>query len=219
MSDLRPGRQIRWPLLYYPGWVLFRLLGIVCGMRRYGAAHIPQSGPFVLAANHRHNLDPFFLGAWINRQVHFFAKQELWKHRLVGWMISRMNAFPVNRGTVDRQAMRQAADAFKRGHGLVFFPEGTRNKTDAPFLPPKHGLGLLISMSGLTVPIVPVYLHGTRQLKDCFLRKERFAMAIGQPITAEEVRMYLTDKEGYQALAERVMAEIARLRQQVISPG
>lgn len=203
-------------IVYYSGWLLFRLLGLVYGMKYRGAENVPQSGPFILAANHQHGLDPFFLGAWNPRQVYFFAKKELWNNRLAGWFFSRMNAFPVKRGAMDLTALRQTIKVLAQGHGLVFFPEGTRGPGDR-FLKPKPGIGMIIKHSDLLLPIVPVYLHGTKRLWDCFLRKECLALTIGQLIPAKEVALYLTDRAGYQALAEKVMAEISKLRDQTMS--
>ncbi len=201
--------------IYYFGWLLFRFLGKVCGMKYRGAEHMPSSGPFILAANHQHALDPFLLGAWNRRLVHFFAKKELWKNPKVGWLISRMNAFPVKRGTIDRSAFSTAAQIFRMGRGLVFFPEGTRG-TGKEFLPPKPGLGMLIKQCKITVPIIPVYVQGTNQLGKCFWRKKQLAIIIGQPIPVAEVDKYLENKAGYQALSELIMERIGELKQQCL---
>ena len=215
MSDNESVSEVRFDsfkLLYYIGWVIFRLFGIICGMRCIGTKSIPRSGPFILASNHQHNLDPFILGSCISRQVYFFAKKELWNNKIFGWLISRINAFPVRRGTIDRNAFRQTEQVFENGYGLVFFPEGTRGPVDH-FLKPKPGIGFVLKQAKIRVPIVPVYLHGTRNLRDCFFRRARLMLTIGKPISAEEVAGYLTGKEGYQALAERVMSEISQLKE------
>lgn len=198
-------------ILYYIGWLLGRILGLVCGMKRRGQRNIPRHSAFILASNHQSNLDPLLLGSWIRRQVYFFAKKELWNNRFFGWIISRTNAFPVNRQALDRQAMQHVKKVLANGYGLVFFPEGTRGN-GIKLQPGKPGLGLVLKQSKQIVPIVPVYLHSTKWLLDCLLRKRGLAMVIGQPIPATEVANYLTNKQGYQALADRVMQEIQTLK-------
>ena len=198
-------------MLYYLGWILFRIIGFLLGMRLDGSHHIPKSGPFILVSNHQHNFDPFYLGSWIWRSVHFFAKKELWNNPVVGWIISRTHAFPVNRGKVDRNSMKSVKAVLAAGKGLVFFPEGTRGN-GIDLQEAKPGLGMLLNFSGGAVPIVPAYLNGTHWPLDCLLRKRRLALIIGKPIPAEEVATYLTSKEGYQALADRMMDEIQKLK-------
>lgn len=56
------------------------------------------------------------------------------------------------------------------------------------------------------------YMGGTNNLKDCFWRRRKLAFIIGKPISAEEIAEYLTDKKGYQKLADRVMLKIQKLK-------
>ncbi|XOU94345.1 MAG: lysophospholipid acyltransferase family protein [Candidatus Kerfeldbacteria bacterium] len=187
-------------------------------MKSNGANNIPKTGTYILASNHQFSLDPFFLGAWIWRPVHFFAKKELWNNKIQGWLISRMHAFPVNRNAVDRKVFRLIFKVFDSGQGLVFFPEGTRGSGDT-LLPGKPGLGLIIKLyctkpNGTPMPIVPVYLQNSHQLSACFWRKEKLALRIGNPIPADVVARYLTTgKDGYQKLADLIMQEILKLKQ------
>ncbi len=203
-------------LLYRSGWLAFRLVGYACRMKRTGREHIPDSGPFILASNHVSYYDPPLLGAWNRRILHFFAKKELWDNRLLGWVITRTNAFPVKRGAVDREAIRTARDVLGCGRGLVFFPEGTRGPGDR-FLDPKPGLGMLEAQLDSPVPIVPTYLHGPNDLPGCFWGRERLRLAHSQPLTPDEIRPYLTGKEGYIALGQEVMQRISRLKDDVLA--
>lgn len=177
-----------------------------------GRENIPATGGFILASNHISYYDPPVVGSWQPRELYFLAKRELFKNKLFGGAISRTNALPVSRGAVDRQAIKLAVDAIKRGHGLTFFPEGTRSRTD-DFLPPKPGIGVIASRAGCA--IVPAYLHGTNKLKDCFRRRVRMSISYGEPIPAEWVRSQPQSREGYQKIADTVMERIAALRAQV----
>ena len=165
-----------------------------------------------MASNHISYYDPPLIGSWQRREMYFFAKQELFRNRLFGAVIRACNSIPVKRGTIDRQAVREAVDVIQKGFGLVVFPEGTRSKT-RHFLPPKPGAGMLAQAS--RCPIVPAYLHGNNRLKDCFLRRTRMTIVYGEPFSAEWVASFPDEKAGYQAITEAVMERIGQLREQV----
>jgi 1-acyl-sn-glycerol-3-phosphate acyltransferase len=177
-----------------------------------GQEHIPASGGFLLASNHISYYDPPLVGSWQRREMFFLAKKELFQNKLLGGAISRTNALPVSRGSVDRQAIKMAVEAINNGYGLVFFPEGTRSRTQE-FLKPKPGIGVIATLTGCA--IVPTYIHGTNRLKDCFLRRDRMSITYGEPIEAEWVQSQPKSREGYQAIADTVMARIAQLKAQV----
>lgn len=202
-------------IVYYLGWFLVRMLGYLCGMRVRGREHIPSTGPFMLASNHQSNLDPPLLGSFIRRPVFFFAKIELWRNKVLGWMISHMNAFPVKRGAMDREALRISARILESGHGLVFFPEGTRGD-GVSFRKPKPGIGMVLKQTTVSVPIIPVYIQNSHRLRKCFWGSTQLSVTFGAPIPAEDIESFLTGKEGYQTLAELVMDRISDLRRDTV---
>jgi 1-acyl-sn-glycerol-3-phosphate acyltransferase len=126
-----------------------------------GIEHVPSAGPLLVASNHLHNADPLILGLAMPRPIHFMAKLELFANPLLGWLVRRAGAFPVDRGRADRAAIRTAEDRLRRGIAVGLFPEGTRSETGA--LQPAHGgVGLIALRSG--APILPVAITGTERL-------------------------------------------------------
>src|SRR4051794_32462660 len=107
--------------------------------RRTGRGHIP-AGPVILATNHRSFLDPFLVGLCARRPVYFMAKKELFHNRLVGWLLSRLGAFPVRRGESDLESVRTSLELLERGQAVVVFPEGTRIRSGS-LAAPKRGVG------------------------------------------------------------------------------
>ena len=59
-----------------------------------GADHVPVTGPAVVASNHDSFLDGIVLGAAISRELHFVAKAELWRFRLLAWVLDGLGAIP-----------------------------------------------------------------------------------------------------------------------------
>lgn len=197
-------------ILYFSGWELSRILSrFVFRVRVSGRENIPKSGGFILASNHISYFDPPLVGCWVPRAIYFFAKKELFEHKLFGAILRRVNALPVRRGTIDRQALEMAIEIVKRGHGLAFFPEGTRSKT-GDLMAPKLGVGVIARQA--ECPIVPVYHSGTDRLSKCLTGRLRLRVTYGKPLSAEWVTSFSADKAGYLKIAEAVMAGIGQLR-------
>jgi len=199
-------------ILYHTGRQLTRLISrFVFRIKITGADNVPSSGPFILATNHISYYDPPLVGSWIRREVYFMAKQELFRNRLFGWAISRTNALPMRRGTIDRKGLELCLRVLENGEALTIFPEGTRSLRDG-FLDPKPGLGLVARKA--LCPIVPGYVHGANKPGDCFWGRDRMSINYGPPIQPEEYESFPADKTGYQAIAELAMDRIGQLKQE-----
>jgi len=149
-------------------------------MRISGREHFPLSGAVVLACNHRSNLDPFFLGVSVPRQVHFMAKAELWKVRPLGRVIDRLGSFPITRGEADRQAVRRALEVLGAGAVLGIFPEGHR-QPEGKFGDIHPGVTLFSLRHGVVT--IPVVMEGTGQvLRGRMFRLPRVRVTFGPPL-------------------------------------
>ncbi|MEE8576742.1 MAG: lysophospholipid acyltransferase family protein [candidate division Zixibacteria bacterium] len=196
--------------MYRFGKFLNRLLSSqLFGIRIYGNENAPQDRSFILACNHISYFDPSLVGSWIKPEVIFFAKAELFKNPFMAKVMHQVNARPVRRGTVDRRALKVVFEALDSGLVLVIFPEGTRAR-EGHLLKPKPGVGLMARKADC--PILPVYIHGTDQLKNALLRRVQMSITYGEPITADWIQSLPDGKDTYQVIAERVMEEIAALK-------
>ena len=149
-------------------------------MRRLGTEHVPRSGPVIFAANHRSFLDPFMIGMLTRRPVYYVAKKELFAHPVAGWLLSRLGAFPIDRGQGDQQAMQTARAILERGDCVVIFPEGTR-KRPGPLGAPRRGAGRLALQTG--APVVPVAVFGTEAVRNGWrIRPHRVTIRCGAPL-------------------------------------
>ncbi len=196
-------------ILYFTGWLITRVVfTLFFRLKVSGQENIPKEGGFILAGNHKSYFDPPILGTWATRQVYFMAKQELFKNRLLGWLIRRTNALPLRRGTIDRNALENCVRVLNEGYGLTVFPEGTRAR-DTDFLKPKPGIGMVAVRAGC--PIVPAYLENSDRLKDCFRGRCRLRLTFGPPLSSEWVQSFQATKEDYIRIAEEVMSRIKAL--------
>lgn len=198
-------------VLYYTSWTIVRLVSkIFFRIKVSGTENVPKKGGFILAANHISYVDPPLVGSWSPRQMYFFAKKELFRHKLFGEFLRRVNALPVRRGSIDRRAFEKAVNAIKTGYGLTIFPEGTRSKSNA-FLDPKPGISIIARQTNC--PIVPCYVDGANKLSECLRGRQRLSVSFGKPLSADWVTSFPKEKDSYLIIAQTVMKRIALLKE------
>ncbi len=198
-------------LVYYTGWTFFRAITkILFRIKISGKENFPKNGGFILASNHQSYLDPPVVGSWAPRVVYFMTKAELFENKLLGWYLINTNARPVKRGVMDRQSIKATLDIIADGQGMTIFPEGTRSTT-GELLEPKAGIGMIAAKAHC--PIIPTYVNGFNRLKDCFLGKAKLTITYGEMIPADWVMAQSKGKEGYNEIAQRVMAEIQKIKE------
>lgn len=196
-------------VLYCIAWLagqIFLVLGLI---KRSGLENIPKKGGVILASNHAAYWDPPILGFSLFRESFFVAKQELYRHRLLGWLMSQLNTIAIKRGTADPAAYKKVINLLLSGKSLILFPEGTRSRGDQ-FLEPKPGIGLLALEAG--VPIVPSYLKNTRNLWTTLKSRQGIAVRFGRPIEISWLAQIPRNKLGYEKVAREVMSRIEKLR-------
>ena len=184
------------------------LAHVFFGYRCEGQENVPADGPCLFAANHKSYLDPPLLGAGAPREIHYFAKKELFRLPLFGPMIRGYGAIPIDRDGFDRQGIEQALQVLERGEALLVFPEGTRIRR-AGFAEPKVGIGLLALRSG--APVVPVYLASTWEPRRRWLRRIPVCVRFGAPLRFARMAPGPAARARYHEVALSVMAAIAAL--------
>jgi 1-acyl-sn-glycerol-3-phosphate acyltransferase len=185
--------------------VLRPLTALLFDARVYGEDNVPMSGPLVVAANHRSFLDPPMLGTWFPRVVDFMAKEELFKIPVLGYLISKVHAFPVSRDTADIGSFRRALRILKAGGVVGIFPEGTRNVTGEA----KAKGGAVLLAATAHCPLVPVGLART-SLAVRRWRASHVEVRIGKPIELQGSVRKATKAE-IEAWTSQLSDELARL--------
>ncbi len=118
-------------------------------------------GSFILAANHVSYLDPVVLGIALKRPINFITKKEAFEIPLLGSILKKIGAIPVDRQNINPVSIRKSIVLLKKGHILGIFPEGTRS-WDGKLLELNSGL-IKIALQA-NVPIIPVGLIGTFEI-------------------------------------------------------
>lgn len=137
------------------------LCRVIFGLRSTGRENIPLEGPFILVGNHLHNLDPVFMLTSSTRLIQFMAKQELFEVPVIRQIVRWAGAFPVQRGKMDRSAIRYGQAVLAADKPLGIYPEGTRSLSMhiERALP---GAGLFAT--GGKIPIVPCAITGSERV-------------------------------------------------------
>jgi 1-acyl-sn-glycerol-3-phosphate acyltransferase len=154
-----------------------------CRMTVSGQENIPQTGPFVLAPVHRSYIDTPIASGCTRRRMRFMGKDSMWKRQPLNWMLSALGAFPVTRGSADREAIMRAIQVLKSGEPLVLFPEGER-KSGPVVQPLMDGAAYVACKAG--VSIIPVGIGGSERVMGKgakFIYPKKLVVIIGKPIS------------------------------------
>ncbi|HSD09717.1 MAG TPA: 1-acyl-sn-glycerol-3-phosphate acyltransferase, partial [Candidatus Binatia bacterium] len=150
------------------------------------------ANPAIFIGNHASHMDAFVLFMALperfRRRVAFGSAADRWFlkgrkgiQKQPWYMTLTMNSFPIQRGG-GRTALGYAEWLLDRRWSLVIFPEGTRSTTGklAPF---RHGVSILALAK--EVPVVPIYMHGLRELRPKGSKEIKVGpvrVQIGEPI-------------------------------------
>lgn len=194
----------------------FLLRGFVAALSGWevrGREHVPSSGGLIVASNHISYWDPVLVGVASVRELHFLAKEELFRPPLFGPMIRAFNSIPIRRGAVDMRGLTQAMDVLRAGKALIVFPEGTRSR-DGELHEARPGIGMLAVATGAR--IVPVYVEHSNRPRKWMLRQVKLRLSIGPVRTWQELAGPEAGLEPgralYQSVGNGVMREIAALK-------
>jgi 1-acyl-sn-glycerol-3-phosphate acyltransferase len=159
-----------------------------------GKEYINPGQAYVFICNHRSQLDiPLFARACVNT-FRFLSKIEVTKIPLIGYVVKKLYI------TVDRSDRNDRVKSVEKmkyslleeGISVILFPEGTRNKTEAPLIDFKDGAFRLAIEAQL--PIAVLSILNTKE----FLPADKFELKPGtihaawsKPIETKE----LTEKD------------------------
>ncbi|MBO5726889.1 MAG: 1-acyl-sn-glycerol-3-phosphate acyltransferase [Clostridia bacterium] len=128
-----------------------------------GKEKIPDKAGFIVCCNHQSMWDLFILVIDFPFQVRFMAKKEIFEKPIPRWFCSKLGAFPVERGSGDKSAIKNAMDVLDAGSVLGIYPEGTRNRDGRPGKA-KAGAAMLALNSGADILPVAINYHGKPRL-------------------------------------------------------
>jgi 1-acyl-sn-glycerol-3-phosphate acyltransferase len=133
------------------------------------------------------------------------ARKTLFELPVFGWLIDAVGAYPVERGSSDRRALRRTVDLLVAGAAILIFPEGTRGagRDVAEF---QRGFRLIVERAH--VPVLPVGIYGSHRMlpkRALFPRPTPLSLQIGRLIWPDEALSL-----GAEGLRQQVRALVHR---------
>ena len=175
-------------------------------LKAEGLENFPKESGFIIASNHRSHLDPPIVNTISPFPVMFMAKKELFDVPLLGKIIKKAGAIPVERGKRGTKSLIKAMELLKKKYVVGVFPEGTRAEP-GKFLKPKTGIGLLVSKAD--VPVVPVRIEGADKV---FPKGKKFPKIGMHPIEVKIGKPIEFEKDmNYEDISNEIMEIIKKL--------
>jgi 1-acyl-sn-glycerol-3-phosphate acyltransferase len=205
---VRGARRRWWMPIVYVG---FRLVARGIGFCTLRAKTLrPElaegSGGYVLACSHLSHIEPFIVGALVDRQIDWMSRIEFYRRWWSALFLHLIGAFPVNRQGVPVSALRTAIDRAGAGRVIGMFPEGgVVSGADSVCRGGKIKRGVCFIAYRANVPAVPCVVIGTDKLNAVGpwlpFRRARVWLAFGDPVWADRT---LRPKIARQKMAEEL---------------
>lgn len=188
-----------------------RLIGVYLKLngskaKVYGKEHLPKEGGYIIACTHNGYVDIFNLGvSLLPRHIHFMAKKQLFDMKVLGPLVSNLNAFPVDRENPGPSVIKIPRQLIKEGKIVGIFPSGTRSQENTEL---KQGAITIAQLS--KGQIVPAAYIGPRNVGEVTKRQKGY-LIFGEPFTVG------AGKEARDEAAQHLENELQRLTNELKS--
>lgn len=181
---------------------------LIAKLEYSGLDNIPEP-PYLLAMNHLSAFDAPTILTMFPHRVRALAAAKHKKNPVYAPLLWMMNVVWVERGEVDRQALRESLEVLREGGVLGIAPEGTRSRENHALQAARVGAAYLATRAD--VPIVPVGLWGTEKVGENLrrLRRTEIYGVVGEPFRLPESGR--VSKEALQEYSALIMRRIAEL--------
>jgi 1-acyl-sn-glycerol-3-phosphate acyltransferase len=194
------------------------ILRMLFKVRVEGIAHVPETGPVILASNHLSFCDSIFLPLVVKRRVTFVAKAEYFEQRKTAWFFRAMGQIPVKRGggPASLRALESAKEVLDAGGVFGIYPEGTRSPDGRLY---KGRTGVARLAIDANAPVISVAMIGTREAQPIGQVKPNFFSPItikfSAPMTFERFREQRDNPLALRSITDEIMFELSQLSGQV----
>ena len=199
---------------------VFHLVGLLLcrflRLRVHGVENIPKGGGVLFLSNHISAVDVVAIPWCIyqkfpEERLWKLAKEELFHVPFIGWVIRKLRALPVKRGSADLSTIR-LLEKHVREDKVILYPEGSRSK-DGRIGPGNRMVGRIILN---TKPkVVPVAVKGTNRAVPVgrfFPRPGvKIEVTFGMPLELWAEYTIENRKESSVRIVEKVMRAISSL--------
>jgi 1-acyl-sn-glycerol-3-phosphate acyltransferase len=190
------------------------LLRLVYRPRARGLQNLPETGPFILAANHISFVDSLFMPLVCPRDVVFLGKADYFDKARTRWFMKAANVIPVRRegGSAGEAAIMAGIRALREGKAVGIYPEGTRSP-DGRLYRGKTGVARMALEA--QVPVIPVSIHGTEEIMPLDSKLPRLrgrpTVTFGKPLYFDRYYDRPRDRFVLRSVTDEILYEIMML--------
>ncbi len=196
-------KKERTPLYTFARGIAWLICSVIFGSSASGLENFPQDENCIIIGNHISGWDPIMVARYYGvSEVHFIAKESLFRNPVLRWLLTKLHAFAVHRGETDMAAMRKAMQVVQDGHVLGIFPQGTR-QAEGAVKTIETGVAVIALKSD--VPLIPVRVSG---------RYRPFGglhLAVGPRIAVDDLRAGRADAQALEEVKRRIIAALEAL--------
>lgn len=179
--------------IYLTGWIITRVVAKLIFRLKIINKENFVSGRILIAPNHTSYVDPPIVGCSVPKELYYMAKKELFESKIMGFLLRKTNAFPVEREKIDPSTIKTAVKILKSNKPLVLFPEGTRRKF---FCGENIKNGFVKIAKIANADILPVAIINTNNLKFFKQIKVVFGKKISCSLGEKEIlETYISEME------------------------
>ena len=172
-----------------------------------GHENVPADTAVLYIGNHRSFFDILLTYVLCPDVTGYVAKKEMESIPLLSNWMRYLHCLFLDRKNI-KEGMKTillAIEEMKKGISICIFPEGTRNRTDAPLL--EFHAGSLKIAEKAQCPIVPMTIANAEQIFEAHspcIRKTKVIIEYGEPIETKNL-----DRTQQKALTSQVVARIS----------
>ena len=181
---------------------IFAYCKIVHRVKIEGREDIPKDGAVIFCGNNRTFLDPPLIVVTAKREVHFLAKEELYKNPFLAFLGWVFESVKVKRDAKDINAVKSSLKYLKKGECIALFPEGTRNGL-AKGEKVKDGAAFFAIRTGAKV--VPIGISGKTG------HFSKVTIKYGKPLDYSKYKNAEDEKQALEEVTEDIMKHIIEL--------
>ena len=185
------------------------LIALLTRLKVRGMENFPRSGPVILAGNHVGVMEAVLMAALSPRQVEFLGTGDIPFDPNYARVVDAYGLIPINRGNLDRDAIKKSVDVLRQGGVLGIFPEG--GIWDPAHMDAQLGVALISQRAN--APVLPIGFGGMRGALGSALkfRRPHLEMHVGQLIPPAALPEGVDRRQALQEYASLVLARITAL--------
>ena len=122
-----------------------------------GKENAIQEGRSLVVCNHLGKSDVLAVGALFKNKTWFLSKKEWFDNKLLGWVIDKLGAIPIDRDKPSLKSIKDCLTVLKNDKRLAVFPEGQHNFNDNSLQEIKQGAAMFAVKGKAVVTPVMIY--------------------------------------------------------------